>query len=120
MPARTLRNEPNIWTHKGFLLAEDEMMKDHLSGITVPGRDETAPEVPLGVWFRWPEGERQLRYPFATVDLLAADPAFDLFTSVHYLGDNELYIPSTSPDVPPPALGWASRTTRCATSCPSG
>jgi hypothetical protein len=106
MAVRPLRDEPNIWTHQGFLLAEDEMMKDHLSDITVPGRASTDPTVPLGVWFRWPEGERQIRYPFTTIDLLQAEPAFDLFSSDYYLPEQDLYRPSVSPDIPDPAEGW--------------
>ena len=33
------------------------------------------------MWFRFPEGERQIAYPFITIDFLSADPAFELFHS---------------------------------------
>jgi len=104
--ARGYRDEPDVWSHKGFLLAEDEMMKTHLSGIKVPGRDITSPTTEVGVWFRWPEGERQIRYPFITIDLLQADPAFDLFTSDYYPDSAGRYRPSVSPTLPSPPGGW--------------
>ena len=78
MATRPLRDEPRVHTHQGFLLSEDKMMLDHLSGITVPSREPTDPKTPVGVWFRWPEGERQIKYPFITIDLLSAEPAFEL------------------------------------------
>ena len=38
------------------------------------------------MWFRFPEGERQLRYPFITIDLLTVEPAFDLFHATTWIG----------------------------------
>jgi hypothetical protein len=106
---RELRDKPNVWTHQGFLLAEDEMVKSYLSGIMVPGRDEGAPEIETGVWFRWPEGERQIKYPFITIDLLSADPNYALFHSDYIQPPEQLYRPSYSPDIPAPALGWGKQ-----------
>lgn len=109
MALRPLRDEPNIWTHQGFLFAEDKALKDHLTGITVPGRDEATPPIEVGVWFRWPEGERQIKYPFITIDLLQADPAFDLFTSDHWESTRDLYRPSFAPNLPVPPGGYATQ-----------
>ena len=109
MTVRTLRDEPNVWTHQGFLLAEDEAIKQHLSDLTVPGRDPETPTSKVGVWFRWPEGERQIRYPFITIDLLSADPNYSLFSSDYVMPTEALYRPSYSPDIPAPALGWGKQ-----------
>jgi hypothetical protein len=103
---------PNIETHRGFLLAEEEALKQWLSGITVPptpGSAPTTPPINVGVWFRWPEGERQIKYPFITIDLLSVDPAFDLWHSDHWEDRapdrDELYRPSFSPTLPIPPFG---------------
>jgi hypothetical protein len=106
MAIRAFRDEPDIWSHKGFLLAEDEMLKEYLTGIAVPGREPAAPKTDVGVWFRWPEGERQIKYPFITIDLLQAEPAFDLFTSDYYPDSAGRYRPSVSPTLPSPPGGW--------------
>lgn len=106
MPVRPLRDKPSVYEHTGFILAEDEMLKAHLTGITVPGREPTDPEVEVGCWFRWPEGERQIKYPFIAIDLLSADPAFDLFHSDHLEPTEGLYRPDKSPYLPPPPGGW--------------
>ena len=106
MATRPLRDEPRVHTHQGFLLSEDKMMLDHLSGITVPSREPTDPKTPVGVWFRWPEGERQIKYPFITIDLLSAEPAFELFHSDHREPTVHLYRPSVSPLLPPPPGGY--------------
>jgi hypothetical protein len=103
---RPFRDEPNLWTHQGFLLAEDEAIKAHLSGMLVPGRESTAPKVDVGVWFRWPEGERQIKYPFITIDLLSAEPNFSLFTSDYIQPSKQVYRPSFSPKIPAPPDGW--------------
>jgi hypothetical protein len=98
--------KPDIHAHTGFMLAEDEALKNYLTGITVPGRDALAPEEPVGVWFRWPTGERQLKYPFITIDSINAEPVYELFTSDHYENSIGLYRPDISPTLPPPPLGW--------------
>ena len=106
MAVRPLVNAPDLHEHTGFILAEDEMLKSYLSGIQVPGRDETSPLVDVGVWFRWPEGERQIKYPFITIDLAGAEPAFDLFHSDHYESTVGLYQPDKAPLLPAPPDGW--------------
>ena len=106
MAVRPYRDEPSIWTHRGFLLSEDESLKSYLEGITVPGRDAGSPGTKLGVWFRWPEGERQIQYPFVAIDLLSANPDFDLFTSDYKLNPDHLYRPSHAPNLPEPPEGW--------------
>jgi hypothetical protein len=94
-----------------FLLAEDDALKNHLSGIVVPG-DKPGRTVP--VYFRFPESERQIVYPFITLDLIGIDPAYDLWTSNYRYTEtsmvfedeetgafahNGLYEPSVSPSV---------------------
>lgn len=107
MALRPFRDEPDVYAHSGFILAEDEILKSYLTGIQVPGRDADSPKVDVGVWFRWPEGERQIKYPFITLDLLQVEPAFDLFHSDHWETTAELYRPSKSPHLPEPPDGWA-------------
>ena len=106
MPIRPLMNEPDIHAHTGFMLAEDEALKHYLTGIMVPGQHEDSPKVEVGVWFRWPTGERQLQYPFITIDSITAEPAYELFTSNHLEPVSGLYRPDVSPSLPPPSGGW--------------
>ena len=93
---------PNLQEHTGFILAEDEALKNYLSGITVPKSAQSTETVEVKTWFRFPEGERQLSYPFITLDLLSVEPAYDLFTSVYQQDLNGLYQPSVSPTLPEP------------------
>lgn len=94
-----------------FLLAEDDALKNLLEGIVVPG-DKPGRTVP--VWFRFPEGEKQIIYPFITIDLIGIDPAYDLWTSMYRKNENSevfeeettgaymhtgLHEPSVSPSV---------------------
>jgi hypothetical protein len=108
--------QPEFDTHKGFILSEEAALKDYLTGITVPAvpiKDPPEPDIKVGVWYRFPEGERQLRYPFIIIDLLNVQPAFDLFHSDHLErlddGPNEprtpLYRPDFSPGLPLPPFG---------------
>jgi hypothetical protein len=106
MTIRPLIAEPNIWEHTGFMLAEDEALKSYLTGIQVPGMKETDPKTDVGVWFRWPTGERQLKYPFITIDSITAEPAYELFHSNHYMAVEGLYQPDFSPHLPEPSDGW--------------
>jgi hypothetical protein len=76
---------PPDYPTNSFLLTEDEALKKLLEGIVVPG-DKPGRTVP--VYFRFPEAERQIIYPFITIDLLGIDPAYDLWTSVHYLHED--------------------------------
>ena len=52
-------------SRSGFLLAEDEALKQHLSGITVT--DDRNEHRPVKVFFRYPEGETEKHYPFITI-----------------------------------------------------
>jgi hypothetical protein len=106
--------DPDLDNHRGFILAEELALKDHLTGITVPPvpANPTARPVKVPVWFRFPEGERQLKYPFIIIDLISVEAAFDLFHSTYYLPledkafpDRTLYRPSFSPSLPPPPFG---------------
>ena len=100
---------PDLVAHTGFLLAEDEAIKAMVSGITVPERPGSTETTEVLVWFRFPEGERQIRYPFITLDLITVEPAFELFTSVYNNELEGLYQPSVSPTIPP--LGPGGLTT---------
>lgn len=106
---RAPTEEPNIWAHTGFMLAEDEVLKSYLSNITVPGRGPDDPYEKVGIWFRWPTGERQVRYPFITIDSISAEPAYELFQSLHYQSPIGLYRPSVAPELPEPPGGWATQ-----------
>jgi hypothetical protein len=98
--------------HTGLILAEDDALKEHLSGITVPDRNGM---IPVDVWFRFPEGERRLKYPFITIDFIAITPSYDRWTSVHKVYSDDasfedsitgqevrtgMYVPSTSSTLP--------------------
>lgn len=106
MSIRPLIAKPDIYEHTGFMLAEDEALKNYLTGITVPGRDPATAEEKVGVWFRWPTGERQLKYPFITIDSINAEPVYELFTSDHLEDTIGLYRPDVSSTLPPPPEGW--------------
>lgn len=65
---------------EGWLLEEDEMLKEKLLGMKV--YDQRAPAGgagrDVGVWFRFPEPElRDVSYPFVTIDLLGISEALD-------------------------------------------
>ncbi len=102
---------PDMVNHLGFILAEDEALKKHLSKIYVPFRPGEPPNTEVGCWFRYPEGERQLHYPFITIDLLTVEPDYELFTSTYIQDPEGLYQPSFSPNLPevPWNRGWSIR-----------
>lgn len=98
--------------HTGLLLAEDAALKEYLLGITVPDKNGM---LPVDVWFRYPEGERRVKFPFITIDFIAINPSYDRWTSYHYVDENYsvfedpitgeevrrgMYIPSTAPSLP--------------------
>ena len=99
--------EPDLDIHRGFILAEEEALKLHLEGITVPVPGKPTQSTKVGVWFRFPSGERQIKYPFITIDLLSVEPAFDLFHSDYWQDTAGLYRPSVSHKLPPPPFGYA-------------
>lgn len=88
--------------HTGFLLAEDEALKKYLSGLRVPTSPDSGKTTEVKVWFRYPEGERTITYPFITIDLVDIAPAYDLWTSEHVNDPEGLYQPSVSPTLPDP------------------
>lgn len=104
MPPTVMRGQPNLESHLGFILSEEEALKTWLTGITVPTPGKTG-TTDVGVWFRYPEGERQIKYPFIVIDMLTIEPDFDLFTSTYVQDPTDLYIPSVSPSLPPPPIG---------------
>lgn len=55
-------------TKHGFLLAEDEALKQRLSNLTVT--DDRNAHRPVQVFFRYPEGETEKHYPFITIELI--------------------------------------------------
>ena len=73
----------------------------------VPTRPGSRATTQVGVWFRYPEGERQIAYPFITIDLLTVEPDYDLFTSTFIQDPTDLYQPSFSPHLPP--MDWGHR-----------
>lgn len=116
--------QPDPTTHTGLLLAEDAAIKAYLSGITVPGRPDEDP-IDVGVWFRYPEGERREKFPFITIDFLALNPSYERWTSYHAVPDNYasfrdpetneeirkgMYVPSVAAELPeledPNATGY--------------
>ena len=59
----------------GFLLAEDQALKVKFSGIQlVDDRDATRD---VQVFFRYPEGETEKKYPFITLELITINHARD-------------------------------------------
>jgi hypothetical protein len=93
---------PDMATHTGFILAEDAALHTYLSGLEVPNRPGDSKMTEVGVWFRFPEGERAIKYPFITIDLIDVSPAYELWTSEYIMSTDGLYQPSVSPTMPVP------------------
>jgi hypothetical protein len=58
---------------RGILLAEDDALKELMSGITVMDDRRGARRGgtrPVSTHFRWPEGSREHLYPFITIDFI--------------------------------------------------
>ena len=70
-------------SRSGFLLAEDEALKQHLSGITVT--DDRNENRPVKVFFRYPEGETEKHYPFITIEMASMNYARNRQHSEHTL-----------------------------------
>lgn len=102
---------------KGFLFAEDEAIKKRFSNITVS--DDREPDRPVQVFFRYPEGETERKYPFITIELIDVVHAknrqhSDTYLDTHHAGhpNNLDYWPSTSSASSPNVPGFDSfRTT---------
>ncbi len=67
----------------GFLLAEDEALKLHLSNINVS--DDTKSSRKVRVYFRYPETETEKDYPFITIDMVSINHARNRQHSEHIL-----------------------------------
>ena len=52
----------------GFTLAEDAALKNRLSFLSVA--DDRSADRPVQVFFRFPDGETEKKYPFITIDLI--------------------------------------------------
>jgi hypothetical protein len=105
VPPTALRAPPDLVAHLGFILAEEEALKQWLTGLKVPTRPGTEGTTDVEVWYRWPEGERQIKYPYITIDFLTAEPNYELFTSTFIQEPRGLYQPSFSPTLPPVPAG---------------
>ena len=55
-------------SRSGFLLAEDEAIKERFTGLTVS--DDRNASRAVQVFFRYPEGETERFYPFITIELI--------------------------------------------------
>lgn len=84
-------SDPDVTAHTGFVLAEEAALKQYVSGLQVPNPREGGGLSEVPVWFRWPESERRMSYPFITIDLLSIAPAYDRWTSVYDVGNMPLY-----------------------------
>lgn len=77
---RSVTPPPEYPEHLGFILAEDAALKHMLeTSLTLP--DAQRVEKPVRVWYRYPESEHQIIYPFATIDLVGIEPALDVWHS---------------------------------------
>lgn len=73
-------SDPDPVESVGLVLAEEAALKDYLSGLTVPTPKGPAP---VKVWFRWPDSERQIIYPYITIDFIDIHPDYTRWESVH-------------------------------------
>lgn len=94
--------EPDLASHTGFLLAEDQALHRYLENLQVPKRPGSNEMQNVGVWFRFPEGERQIAYPFITINFVDAAPAYELWTSEYVVDPVDLYVPDKRPTLPAP------------------
>lgn len=79
----------------GFLLAEDEAVKLKMQGLTVTDTKNPTGN-PVEVFYGFPAGGRETRYPYITIDLLSVDHATDLQSSDQPI--NPTYWPDTTTD----------------------
>jgi hypothetical protein len=94
--------EPDLLLHTGFILAEEAALHRYLQHIVVPKRPDQDGAAKVGVWFRHPEGERNIQYPFITIDMINVQPNYALWTSEYVVDPVGLYRPSVSPTVEAP------------------
>ncbi len=101
----------------GFLFAEDEAIKKRFATLTVS--DDRDNDRPVQVFFRYPEGETERKYPFITIELIDVIHAknrqhSETYLDTHRAGhpNNLDYWPSTSSASSPNVVGFDSfRTT---------
>ena len=101
----------------GFLFAEDEAIKKRFATLTVS--DDRDNDRPVQVFFRYPEGETERKYPFITIELIDVIHAknrqhSETYLDTHRAGhpNNLDYWPSTSSASSPNVGGFDSfRTT---------
>jgi hypothetical protein len=67
----------------GFLLAEDEALKEHLKGMSVS--DDRNNARPVKVFFRYPETETEKEFPFITIEMVSMNYARYRQHSEHFL-----------------------------------
>ena len=103
--------DPDLYAHTGFLLAEDDALHRYLENIKVPTKPNGDGATDVKVWFRFPEGERQITYPFITINMIDVAPAYELWTSEYVVNPVGLYRPSVAPTLPEPNtdMGYAIR-----------
>ena len=96
---------------QGFLFAEDEAIKKRFSNLVVT--DDREAERPVQVFFRYPEGETERKYPFITIELIDIVHAknrqhSELYLDTHRAGhpNNLDYWPSTSSASVPNVAGF--------------
>lgn len=100
----------------GFLFAEDEAIKKRFSTLTVS--DDRDNDRPVQVFFRYPEGETERKYPFITIELIDVVHAknrqhSETYLDTHRAGhpNNLDYWPSTSSASSPNVAGFDHFTT---------
>jgi hypothetical protein len=103
--------EPDLLQHTGFILAEDDALHRYLENIVVPKKPDEDAGQKVRVWFRFPEGERQISYPFITINMIDVAPAYELWTSEFVVDTEGLYRPSVMPSLPAPNtdMGYSIR-----------
>jgi hypothetical protein len=67
----------------GFLLAEDQALKEKFTGIQLVDDRDTTRDV--SVFFRYPEGETEKKFPFITLELLDVNHATNRQHSDQYI-----------------------------------
>ena len=81
---------------RGFILAEEDALKQKLSIISVTDLRNPGQRIPVRVWFRNPEGTTEKTYPFLTIDLVDIVFAADRAHDANFIEVEEW--PSTWPD----------------------
>jgi hypothetical protein len=80
----------------GFLLAESEALKNKLSGLQLTDTRNPSGN-PVDVFFRYPDAEKQPRYPFITIEMLGISERKEVQSSDQPI--NVTYWPDETTDV---------------------